>query len=260
MKTIDDYKPHRIKRYGYRPDLPDHRDYYYTVSQPVATPPIVDLRPICPTIIYDQGKLGSCTANALAALYQCHEIAQKKITQFMPSRLFIYYNERVLENTVGSDSGASLRDGIRALSNWGVPDENLWPYHIENFLNTPPDPIFASAKKNVVSQYNRVNQRLTDMRTLLASGNPFVIGFMVYEGFESKAVAETGTLNMPSYNEQALGGHAVLVVGYNDKTSRFLIRNSWGPKWGAGGYFTMPYEYALNSDLVGDMWSIQMVP
>ena len=255
----DNYEPRKVKWYGYKPDLPDKRDFYYTVSQPVAVPKSVDLRPSCPPV-YDQGELGSCTANALAALYQQNEIVQKNVTQFMPSRLFVYYNERYLEGTVQSDSGASLRDGIRALAKWGVCDENLYPYKIERFANTPGANIYEAAKKGVITKYSRIVQKLADMRTCLAAGDPFVIGIMVYESFESKDVAKTGNVPMPSYDEQALGGHAVLVVGYNDADQTFLVRNSWGPKWGQGGYFTLPYEYVLDSDLTGDMWTIQMVP
>ena len=99
---VDTYTPRKIKRYGWKPDFPDRRDFYYTVSTPVATPPAVDLRPGCP-MVYQQGDLGSCTANALAALFQFNELAQKKAAAFMPSRLFIYYNERLLENTVNED-------------------------------------------------------------------------------------------------------------------------------------------------------------
>jgi hypothetical protein len=85
------YQPHKIKKYGYRPDLPDHRDYYYTVSVPTPTPSSVDLRANLPKIIYNQGDLGSCTANALACLYQYNQISQKSVTQFMPSRGFLFF-------------------------------------------------------------------------------------------------------------------------------------------------------------------------
>lgn len=256
----DDYQPQKVRRYGWKPDLPDHRDFYYTVSTPVATPASVDLRPGCPSIIYNQGDLGSCTANALAGLYQYNEIAQKKVPNFMPSRLFIYYNERYLDGTVMFDSGARLRDGIRALAKWGVPDENLWPYHVQNFKNKPTDDVYKAASVDIITQYSRISQKIQDLRVCLAQGHPFTIGFVVYESFESDAVAKTGIVNMPSYNERSLGGHAVLVVGYNDAQGRFLVRNSWGSNWGQGGYFTIPYEYILNSDLTGDIWTVQMVP
>jgi C1A family cysteine protease len=256
----DTFKPRKIQGYGYLPDLPDHRDYYYNVSVPVETPPAVDLRPNCPRIVYNQGMLGSCTANALAGLLQYNQIVQKKPIRLMPSRLFIYYNERYLENTVLEDSGATLRDGIRALCKWGAPDENLWPYHLHKFTVEPSPPVYGAAQSSIITQYSRIVQKISDLRVCLASGHPFVMGIMVYDSFESREVATTGIVPMPSRNEDAVGGHAVLTVGYNDAEQRFLVRNSWGPRWGQQGYFTIPYEYILNSDLCGDIWTIKMIP
>jgi len=67
-----------------------------------------------------------------------------------------------------------------------------------------------------------------------------VVGFTVYESFEDDSVAKSGVVNMPLPGEKVLGGHAVCVVGYDDKTQRFRLRNSWGPGWGQKGYFTCP--------------------
>ena len=91
----------------------------------------------------------------------------------------------------------------------------------------------------------------------LAEGFPFVFGFTVYESFESQTVAKSGKANIPSARERALGGHAVLAVGYDDKQKRLMVRNSWGPAWGQKGYFTMPYAYVKNRDLSDDFWSIR---
>jgi C1A family cysteine protease len=95
------------------------------------------------------------------------------------------------------------------------------------------------------------------MRSCLADGFPFVFGFTVYETFESAAVAKTGVLNMPKPRERTVGGHAVCAVGYDDKTKRLLVRNSWGSSWGIKGYFTMPYDYAANRNLSDDFWTIR---
>ena len=101
--------------YGWVPDLPDQRDKLYQAPARMvaALPKSVDLRPGCPEV-YDQGQLGSCTANAIGAALQFDQIKQKQADVFAPSRLFIYYNERVIENTVDEDSGAMIRDGIKA--------------------------------------------------------------------------------------------------------------------------------------------------
>ena len=39
------------------------------------------------------------------------------------------------------------------------------------------------------------------------------------------------------------GGHAVVIIGYDDATQRFLVQNSWGPNWADGGFFGFPYQY-----------------
>src|SRR5208283_5132068 len=99
---------HKIKRYGWVPDLPDHRDHMYAAPGEVVSqlPSQVDLRNQCPPV-YDQGELGSCTANAIAAAMEFERIKQN-LPDFLPSRLFIYYNERVIEGTVNSDGGAQI--------------------------------------------------------------------------------------------------------------------------------------------------------
>ena len=119
----------RIARYGWIPDLPDHRDYAYAapVAALVKLPALVDLRAACPAV-YDQGQLGSCTANAIGAAVEFDQMKQKLKEVFMPSRLFIYYNERVMEGTVDQDSGAQIRDGIKSVAKQGVCPEEMWPY------------------------------------------------------------------------------------------------------------------------------------
>ena len=100
---------------------------------------------------------------------------------------------------------------------------------------------------------------LNQIKGCLAHGYPFVFGFPVYESFESQEVAKTGVVPMPGSSEQMLGGHAVLAVGYDDATQRFLVRNSWGDGWGMGGYFTMPYAYLMDRGLSSDFWAILSV-
>lgn len=95
------------------------------------------------------------------------------------------------------------------------------------------------------------------MRSCLADGFPFVFGFTVYESFESQQVAKSGVVSMPKPTERALGGHAVLGVGYNDAKKTFIVRNSWGDDWGQKGYFIMPYKYLSDRNLADDFWTIR---
>jgi C1A family cysteine protease len=206
--------------------------------------------------VYDQGQLGSCTANAIAAAvdFQNHRQDQKWLT---PSRLWIYYQERVMEGTVSQDSGAQIRDGMKAVAKLGVCPETDWPYDIATFADKPPSKDYTDAKKDKVLTYESAPQELFGLKSVLASGLPVVFGFTVYESFEGPEVAKTGILPMPSPSESVVGGHAVLMVGYDDAHDRFRVRNSWGTSWGQDGYFEMPYQYATNTKLASDFWAVQ---
>jgi len=219
----------------------------------------IDLRRQCPRTIYDQGQLGSCTGNAIGCAIQFERLKQKRKPDFIPSRLFIYYNERDMEGTIKSDSGAQIRDGIKSVAKLGVCPEPEWPYDIKKFITRPPKKCFTHALKYKAVSYQRVIQTLNQMKGCLASGYPFVFGFSVYDSFEGDAVAKTGMVPMPAPKEKLLGGHAVLAVGYDDKQQRFLVRNSWGKSWGLGGYFTMPYAYMTDSNLCDDLWTIRVI-
>ena len=243
-------------RYGWVPDVPDQRDLLYGAIRPTAItlPPHVDLRPSC-SPVEDQGNLGSCTGNALAGAIEFLE--KKDAVKFVDaSRLFIYYNERAMEGTIKSDAGAMIRDGIKTLKNLGVCSEKSWPYIISKFAVKPRSACYTEAMQRQITSYHRV-LTLDEMRMCLAEGFPFVFGFTVYEGFESQDVARTGNVSMPQPIERALGGHAVLAVGYDDGEKRFIVRNSWGTGWGQKGYFTIPYEYLSNRNLADDFWTVR---
>ncbi|OIR00634.1 papain family cysteine protease [mine drainage metagenome] len=252
--------PHKISRYGWQPDLPDQRDLVYAAPRPVlkVLPAKIDLRKKCPAV-YNQGQLGSCTANAIGAAFQFGQMKQDAKNSFIPSRLFIYYNERVIEHSVNSDNGAQIRDGIKTVHHNGVCPETAWPYDVNKFSKKPSANCYTMAQQHQVLSYQRVARTLNQMKGCLADGFPFVFGFTVYDSFEGTQVAKTGKLNMPAKNEAVVGGHAVLAVGYDDASKRFIVRNSWGAGWGLKGYFTMPYDYLLETNLSDDFWTIRLV-
>jgi C1A family cysteine protease len=231
--------------------------------------PSIDLRSQCPAV-YDQGRIGSCTANAIAAALEFDMIKQG-IPAFTPSRLFIYYNERVIEGTVGSDAGAYIRDGIKSVASQGDCPESQWPYDgttanpdgvfpVGHKAATPPSAAcYAEAIKHEALKYQSVDQNLADQKGCLASGYPFVFGFTVYDNFETNDVARTGNVPLPSGADRPIGGHAVLAVGYDDEDHLFICRNSWGNTWGDAGYFYMPYSYLLDNNLASDFWTISLV-
>lgn len=247
-------------RYGWRPDLPDHRDRIFSVYQlsTGALPSSVDLRSACPPII-DQGNLGSCTACAIGSAHFFSQKKQLSTSPFLPSRLFIYYNERALEGSIPIDAGASLRDGMKTVNKKGACPEIVWPYDIKKFAVKPSHAAYVEARKHQTVIYQRVIQTLGQMKACLASGYPFVFGFSVFESFEAPAIESNGIVQMPSQGESMLGGHAVMAVGYDDAIRRFIIMNSWGKRWGMRGYFTMPYEYLQDNGLADDFWTITLV-
>jgi C1A family cysteine protease len=252
-------KSRPIERFGWVPDLPDARDFLFSAPEDVLTklPKKVDLRSKMPPV-YDQGQLGSCTANAIGAAFEFEQVEQGQ-QDFMPSRLFIYYNERALEGTVATDSGAMIRDGMKTVSKLGVCDETTWPYDIPKFTQKPPKKAYDEASKHQALVYRRVLPNLHQMQGCLASGYPFVFGFSVYESFMSPEVAKTGEVPLPPRGEQLIGGHAVVAVGYDDSIQRFIVRNSWGTQWGMKGYCTMPYGYLTDPQLARDFWAIYTV-
>jgi C1A family cysteine protease len=219
--------------------------------------------------VYDQGQLGSCTGNAIAGAME-YERDRQGLSEFTPSRLFVYYNERALEGTVSSDSGAVIRDGIKVVNSDGVCPETLWPYDTGMFAVKPPKRCFVAAETDKAVQYEAI-QTLGDLKDAIASDLSVVFGFTVYQSFESQAVAQSGVLPMPKPHEATVGGHAVVAVGYSDSKDQVIVRNSWGASWGDHGYFYMPYQYMTGSDassdsspingahLASDFWAIQLV-
>lgn len=251
-----------IPKYHWRPDRADARDHIYDPAKLGAVPPtlpaVVDLRPGC-SAIENQGQLGSCTGNAIAGLIEY--LDRKASKNLEVSRLFIYYQERVLEGTVNYDSGAYIRDGIKAVNIYGAPLESLWPYTIGRFATRPTTAAYADAAKRKAGAYQRVTN-FAGVKSALAQGYPVVVGFTVYESFEGNANNTTGMMPYPNTaTEQVLGGHAVAIVGYNDTLNggRFICRNSWGANWGDRGYFYMPYSVIQDTSMSSDFWIITSV-
>lgn len=244
----------KLRKYTWKPDLPDHRDYKYTAPK-IALPGDVDLRGLY-SLVYNQLYLGSCTANGIALGFDFERVKQN-LKPLLPSRLFIYYNERAMIGTVNWDSGAYIRDGIKSIKKTGVCRESLWPYIISKFRLKPRRSAYLDAVKNRIKSYIRLNNTsLTELKTCLAEGFPFVFGFSVYESFES--VDKTGIVPMPAENESLLGGHAVICLGYDDARQVFICRNSWGSSWGDKGHFYMPYAYMTDNNLSDDFWTIRL--
>lgn len=247
----------KIKRYGWKRGLPVFGRPKFEKACMAAMPMRADLTggfPAC----YDQLDLGSCTANAGGGLAQ---FLTRKLgfKDYMPARLAIYFWTRQHENTVSEDAGASLGDTATVLANKGVPNEVNWPYRPDRFAYTPPAAVVANGQQHLLVNPMQVAQNLDDLRACLAFGFPIMFGFAVYEDFEGEEVEKTGILKMPDRSQEPIGGHAVLLVGYDDYTQMFKVRNSWGTKWGQNGYFWMPYDYVCDPNLADDFWTAHTI-
>ncbi len=257
------------RKYGLVNSLPDQRDYQFArpAAHELTLPASVSLAPLMPPV-YDQGDEGSCTANAVSAVLDM--LYKQKHGAFLtPSRNFQYYNSRLLVGTVKSDAGATIRDAIKAAAQYGICPENEWPYTAATLFHKATKQCYTDAKKEIVGQYQAVEQDLNTIKAALASGLPIVIGVGIYESFESDAVATTGRVPMPAAHEKLLGGHALVVVGYDDASKTWLVRNSWGTAWGLPyneadpkstdlrGYCRLQYNYLLNKQLTSDLFVVQ---
>jgi len=171
--------------------------------------------------------------------------------------LFVYYNERVEDDTVKEDAGSTLRTGAKVLAMYGACSEKLWPYKVDKFTRKPTPKCYADGAKHKITSYWRLNS-LDDILNCLAEGYPVVFGFDVYTCMETEKVAKTGKLPMPTSKDEMVGGHAVLFVGYDMSKKMFIVRNSWGIEWGDKGYFYMPFAY-VTKELASDFWTIRRV-
>lgn len=249
---IDKFK---LPRFHWTKDKPDSRDFLYK-NIPISVQPRVDLRPWC-TLIEDQGNLGSCTGQAIAGAIEY--LNKKNNNPTDVSRLFIYYYEREILGTIKYDSGAYIRDGIKVVFKNGAPLERFWPYIINRFTRAPSRDAILDGLRRKVTLYERVTS-LDGCINALANGFPVTIGFLVYSSFMNKTVRMTGMMPYPNvFREYLLGGHAVLLVGYDNTTQRFIARNSWGQSWGDKGYFYMPYQVIDNRAMSDDFWVIRSV-
>lgn len=236
-----DRRDHRVKLLDYKAQVPKS----------------INLRTNLP-YVFDQGAIGSCTANSAGSMYSWVVVSQNA-GLFIPSRLFLYYNTRMLQGTVSYDSGASLRATMQSLRTYGVCAETLWPYEYVKLVETPPSSCYSEGADRQALSYAAVSISLVAMKNVLRT-RPFVLGIQVYSSFFYPSVSKTGLVPVPNTRKETLmGGHAILVLGYDDRRKSFLCRNSWGTSWGLRGDFYLPYAYATNQRLAFDAWVLYSV-
>ena len=245
------------RKLGWTRSLPDHRDFLRAEPPPtMELPEAVDLSPLFPSPPFDQGDFGSCVFNAGAALMQYQQLRQG-FPVWMPSRLFWYFNVRRMEGTGNEDAGAQIRDAMKSLNTTGVCYEALWPYDDAHFAVDPPKDCYDVAENHQSIRYARVRQYAMHIKAELALGNPIIFGAMLYRSFESDLVAATGDVPYPGRLEEPIGGHCMLITGY--ERDQVIVRNSWGTGWGDKGHCRMPMDYICSTNLVDDLWTCTLL-
>lgn len=240
--------------FGWKPSLPDIRDYKFQAKQMGPLPDAVDLRSEFPGV-WDQGRVSSCTSHAGVAL--ARQVLKKSGVNEHLSRLFVYYNTREIEGSVKFDGGATLRSTMKAMAGTGICSEDQWSYMPEKVKNKPPVRAYKEATKRMVRNYYALPQTEESLKQCLAEGYGFVFGFAVYDSFLSDEVKRTGFVQMPKPGERVHGGHAISCVGFRE--NYFIIRNSWGDKFGDKGHCYFPYEFILNPCICLDFWTLRTV-
>jgi C1A family cysteine protease len=245
-------------KYSLVRSTPDPRDLQYSAHLGAdfsQLPRQADLRPYC-SAVEDQGQTNSCTGHAIVGAMECDANIQGE-TPIEYSRLFVYWNERNLEGTTNQDGGAELRDGIKMVAQYGACEEKLWPFDESKVLEKPSLEAFEDALKHKAIRYEAIEQNQDALLHCLGlNQRPVVFGLMIFESFESQEVADSGIVPMPQWHERSMGGHALLIVGYDLDKQMFLIRNSWSKDWGQQGYCWVPFAYILNPQLALDFWTI----
>lgn len=245
--------------FGWHPDTPDHRDYRALEPHAVSIPKTVDLSQYAGPIL-NQGQLGSCTANGIAGVMEWLNAKREQPVE-MISRLFQYYNTRLDEGTVNSDSGGTIRGAVKAAATYGECPESEWPYYISKFTDKPTEPCYSDATSDKALLYWRPRSDPFPGALCMANGFPSVFGFVVYESFET--VGNSGVMPMPEPGERVIGGHCVWQRGYSYVAEKYWpagtikCPNSWGKDWGQNGLFYMPIAYAQQQSLASDFWTIR---
>jgi len=245
---------------GYRPGKPPPHVEEYGGGTLEQLPPRVDLRPYL-TPVEDQGDTSSCVANATAGAYEYLMKRHRGDDAYDVSRLFIYFNARKLDGSESEDGGSQIEQAINGLKQFGACSETTWPFDESLVLDEPAEEAYQEAQAFLVEHVKSVPVDLDAWKHALAEGNPIIFGVRLFDSFDKQR--KKGLVPLPTSKElsrESHGAHAMLCVGYSDRDSVFIVRNSWGNDWGDEGYCYMPYDYVMNADFnLGDAWIIQQL-
>ena len=200
-----------------------------------ALPAQVDLSATFPKPGY-QGEQSSCVAWATAyGVKSYHENkkrnwgANSNETTFSPSYVYNQINN-------GKDAGSSIPAALELIKTQGVATLKTMPYG--DYRQQPGTQAKQEAAQFRAESYERLDGANTAaLKAVLAAGNPIVAGMYTFENF----LAYSGGV-YSSATGANLGGHAMVVVGYDDGKNAFKIMNSWGDRWGEKGFVWYSYK------------------
>lgn len=243
-----------INYYPVVADQGDHRDFLYEKKE-IELKETTDLR-LYSGRVRNQANLRSCTSEALVSAY---EILLKKnypdkYTDL--SSLFVYHNARSYEaQRPILDVGVYIKDAIRAVKQYGICAESVWPFNPGQFSINPTEESYEDAKKRTIGSYYRC-QGLEDLLDALNNDFPVVSAIKTYTNFSRLGWDSSSELSLPKSKDILMGGHSVVLVGYNIPAKKFIAKNSFGPLWGDRGYFYIPFEYAEREFM--DSWIFEI--
>ena len=244
--------------FGYIPDEPSDKDFLFSTTAMAGTSPLNDisLRGFFKEIS-DQATLGSCVANAVADALEAQTAQRLNLppTQISNlSRLFIYWNARNLETppSTGVDHGTKIRLAMDSVRIHGVPTEAVYPYDTSKVYLKPGWLVYKAAIQNKLNKFYRIDAtgdaRITQIRQALSAGNPVVFGTQIAESF--RHVNDDTVIQLPT--DKYIGGHAMVLTGWNNAKQAFNLRNSWG-NWANAGYGYISPNY-IKADITRDIW------
>lgn len=200
------------------------------------------------TPVKDQGEMGACTAFALVGIFE-YILKKNRQPDIDLSEQFVYYNARKADGSSKVDVGSSMYGVVQTLMKDGVCLEHLFPYNPENLSQEPPVEAIEDAQQRKLVKAKSVCKKLDDIKSAVSEGYPVAISLKIFNSFNP----QNGFVRIPTENEiqyEKSGNHAMIICGYNDETHFFVVRNSWGKKFGDKGYCYIPYGYIENESLL----------
>jgi hypothetical protein len=207
--------------------------------------------------IADQGNIESCVPTCISTVYYYLTMKQSNYLNFRISRLYLYYQFRKLYDDVKLDEGSTIRDCINILHKDGIVPEFLYPYIETKVFNNPSEFLEKYSRFCKCLGFENISRKVIRQNLLL--DNPVLCGIKLFESIYKDEVKNTGIINYSEEYDKILGGHCIILVGFDNNKKYYKFINSWGPTWGDKGFGYLPYEYIKNIRLSNEFYIIKNI-